>query len=85
MSKIGGEVKITFILYLFPGMSGFHIVMQDTDSTNRQTPKTIQYIVIPPGKKYKFGNYDSMQIKRTLRVTKCVILMEIIFKDISLV
>lgn len=50
MSKIGGEVKITFILYLFPGMSGFHIVMQDTDSTNRQTPKTIQYIVLPPGK-----------------------------------
>lgn len=46
----GGGVEITFILYLFPGMSGFHIVMQDTDSTNRQIPRTIEYIVLPPEK-----------------------------------
>lgn len=45
-----GGVEITFILYLFPGMSGFHIVMQDTDSTNRQIPRTIEYIVLPPEK-----------------------------------
>lgn len=49
-SKEGGGVEITFILYLFPGMSGFHIVMQDTDSTNRQIPRTIEYIVLPPEK-----------------------------------
>lgn len=60
--KSGGEVEITFILYLFPGMSGFHIVMQDTDSTNRQIPRIIEYIVLPPGKKHKFGNYDSIKI-----------------------
>lgn len=48
--EVGGGVEITFILYLFPGMSGFHIVMQDTDSTNRQIPRTIEYIVLPPEK-----------------------------------